>query len=294
MTFYRRPRVFISYRHQFYDEAPHAEHDAAHQAWVARFADDLAAWNVDVITDVRLRRLFAPYVEQPESAPFLAEASTLCLYTAHIFVPVITWSYVKRITLVSDILGLDFTQEGTVTREWNNASPLVQAGLLQLMLVQRQWTMGLADLHPLLNAELRFDFRERGIAYSDKIELLAQRMHMDERTARPYVDLPFSEWLSMYVRWCLETDPSCRDRPMADWSCDFGRAGRFFEYAQGLRLRGELPSASEGSGRHDLDQLFAPRSDHLDIPISGRDRVTKGKDNWWQRLFGKPPTSRDI
>jgi hypothetical protein len=55
MTFYRRPRTFISYRHQYHDEEPHAEHDAAHQDWVAKLADDLATWNVDVITDVRLR-----------------------------------------------------------------------------------------------------------------------------------------------------------------------------------------------------------------------------------------------
>jgi hypothetical protein len=43
-----------------------------------------------VITDARLRRLFEPYVAHPESTPFLAEVSTLCLYVAHIFVPVIT------------------------------------------------------------------------------------------------------------------------------------------------------------------------------------------------------------
>ena len=117
MTFYRRPRVFISYRHQYYDQEPHTDHDGAHRAWVARFAEDLAAWNVDVITDVQLRRLFAPYVAHPETAPFLAEVSTLCLYVAHIFVPVITWSYVKRINIPEGILGNDFTQEGTVTRE---------------------------------------------------------------------------------------------------------------------------------------------------------------------------------
>ena len=208
MTFYRRPRAFISYRHQYYDEAPHAEHDAAHQAWVARFADDLAAWNVDVITDVRLRRLFAPHVANPETAPFLAEVSTVCLYCAHIFVPVITWSYVKRINIPGGILGDDFTQEGTVTREWNNASPLIEAGMLQHMLVQRQWTMAIADLHPLLNAELRFDLRDRGMPYADKIEILAERMHMDVRVERPYVDMPFSEWISMYVRWCIESDPT--------------------------------------------------------------------------------------
>jgi hypothetical protein len=139
--------------------------------------------------------------------PFLAEVSTLCLDVAHIFVPVITWSYVKRIEIVDDVLGKDFTQAGTVTREWSNASPLIQAGKLQLMLVQRQWAPALTDLHPLLNAELRFDFRDRGMSYNDKIELLAERMHMDVQVTRPYMDLLFSEWISMYVGWCSANDP---------------------------------------------------------------------------------------
>lgn len=287
MTFYRRPRAFISYRHQYYDEAAHADHDAAHQAWVARFADDLAAWNVEVLSDLRLRRLFAPYMPQPDSAPFLAEVSTLCLYVAHIFVPVITWSYVKRINVLDDLLGQDFTHEGTVTREWNNASSLIEARKLQLMLVQRQWAPGLADLHPLLNAELRFDFRERGIPYGDKIELLAERMHMDLRVAKPYVDLPFCEWISMYVRWCLENDPVCRGQPIADWGCDFGRANRFFAHIDELRSRGRLPSAAEGSGRHDLDQFAAAPPDRLDLPMARLDGTSAAPGNWWQRLFGR-------
>jgi hypothetical protein len=218
--------------------------------------------------------------------PFLAEVSTLCLYVAHIFMPVITWSYVKRIEIIEDVLGKDFTQEGTVTREWGNASPLIHAGKLQLMLAQRQWTPALADLHPLLNAELRFDFRDRGTSYDDKTELLAERMHMDVQVTRPNMDLPFSEWISMYVGWCSENDPTSRDLPIADWSCDFGRARRFVEQADGLRLRRALPSAAEGTGRHDLDQLFAPLPDQLDLPLSTADDVVLGRVGWWRRLLG--------
>jgi hypothetical protein len=251
---------------------------------VARFSQDLAAWNVDVITDSRLRRLFEPYVAHPESTPFLAEVSTLCLYVAHIFVPVITWSYVKRINIPGGVLGNDFTQEGTVTREWNNATPLIQAGMLQFMLVQRQWAPALADLHPMLNAELRFDLRDRGIPYADKIEILAERMHMDVRVERPYVDLPFSEWISIYVRWCLKNDPEC-SRPIADWGCKFGRATQFLQHADGLRLRSELPSAAEGIGRHDLDQLSAPQPDRLDLPLARIDGSAIARGGWWRRLL---------
>ena len=285
MTFYRRPRAFISYRHQYYAEGLHAEHDAAHQAWVAKFSDDLAAWNVDVITDVRLRQLFAPLVDRPALAPFLAEVSTLCLFVAHIFVPIITWSYVKRINVVGDVLGEDFAQEGTVTREWNNASHLIEAGNLQLMLVQRQWAPALADLHPLLNAELRFDLRDRGIPYDEKIEILAEHMHMDARVVRPHVDLPFSEWISMYVRWCSEHDTDCRDRPIAEWHCDFDRAHRFLAHTDDMRIRGELPSAAEGTGRHDLDQLFAPPADRLDLQFPTVDNAATARGGWWRRLF---------
>ena len=287
MTSYRRPRVFISYRHQYYDQAPDAEHDDAHKAWVARFARDLAAWNVDVITDVRMQSLLSPYVAQPERTPFLAETSTICLYCAHIFVPVITWSYVKRIHITEGILGQDFTNEGTVTREWSNAASLIQAGRLQLMLVQRQWTMAIADLHPLLNAELRYDFRDRGMPYDEKIELLAEHMHMDQRVERPYFDLPFTEWISLYVRWCLDNDPSCRGRPLADWHCDFGRAGRFLAHMEGRRLRGEMPSAAEGSGRHDMDHFLKPRPDLLDLPLPRLDGSGATRKNWWKRLLGK-------
>lgn len=288
MTFYRRPRVFISYRHQYYHEQADAGQDAAHQAWVAKFASDLAAWNVDVITDIRLRELFAPFIATPEKAPFLAEVSTLCLYVAHIFVPVITWSYVKRIDVVDDVLGKDFTQEGTVTREWNNASALIRAGQLQLMLVQRQWAPALADLHPLLNAKLRYDFRDRGIPYEEKIEILTEHMHMDDQVARPYVDLPFAEWISMYVKWCLDNDPSCRDLPLAQWRCDYGRAAQFFRHVEGLRARRELPSAAEGSGRHDLDRYTSPPPpDRLDVPFPRRDNTAPARGGWWRRLLGR-------
>ena len=158
--------------------------------------------------------------------------------------------------------------------------------MLQLMLVQRQWAPALADLHPMLNAELRFDLRDRGIPYDDKIEILAEHMHMDVRVDRPYVDLPFSEWISMYVRWCLKNDPECRSRPIADWGCNFGRANQFFEHADGLRFRRELPSAAEGSGRHDIDQLSAPQPDRLDLPLARIDGSAKARGGWWRRLLG--------
>lgn len=286
MTFYRRPRVFISYRHQYYDEGPHAEHDGSHQAWVAKFAEDLRAWNVDVITDVRLRQLFAPYIAHPETAPFLAEASTICLYVAHIFTPIITWSYIKRISVIGDVLGKEFTQEGTVTREWNNATALIEAGILQLMLVQRQWAPGIADLHPLLNAKLRFDFRDRDIPYDEKMEILAEHMHMDVQVSRPHVDLPFAEWISMYVRWCFENDPSCRDMPLSDWTCDFERANRFLQYVGSLSAHSELPSAKQGSGRHDLDHLFSPQPDQLDLPLPRIGFSAPAQRGWWRRLLG--------
>jgi len=192
-----------------------------------------------------------------------------------------------ELNIPGGILGQDFTQEGTVTREWNNASALIEAGKLQLMLVERQWTMAFADLHPLLNAELRFDFRDQGIPYDDKIELLAERMHMDVRVVRPQVDLPFSEWISTYVRWCLENDPSGRGWPIADWKCDFGRASRFLAHIDGQHARGELPSAAEGSGRHDLDQLFTPSPDRLDLPLPRLDGMATTQGGWWRRLFGK-------
>lgn len=268
--FYRRPRVFLSYRHQYYAQGPHAEHDAAHQAWVASFASDLASQNVDVIYDVRLRRLFEPYVADPRNAPFLGEVSILCLFAAHIFTPIITWGYVKRLRLegAGTFLGDDFTEAGTVTEEWENACPLIDAGKLQLMLVQRQWAPGIEEFHPHLNAKLRFDFRERGIPYRDKIEILATYMHLEVEVGRPFVDLPFSEWISLYVNWCAKHDPACVGQRMDDWGCDFARSRRFLAYVEELRTKGALPSAEEGSGRHDKDHLLeTPPPDRLVLDI---------------------------
>ena len=78
MTFMRRPRVFLSYRHEERKGFFGARYSRRHRAWVNAFAQALASWNVDVVWDDRLRNLFEPHTSvDAAELPFLAEVSTL-------------------------------------------------------------------------------------------------------------------------------------------------------------------------------------------------------------------------
>lgn len=291
MTFYRRPRVFISYRHQERVGGPEDDaYNEAHQLWVRRFARDLAAWNVDVLYDVRLRDLFRPYVAtDPAFVSYLAEVSLLCAGVAHVFMPIITEGYLKRLCLPGAPEG--WSEAGTVTQEWRLGEASVDAGLMELVLVLREYRIeGLQNLHPLLTSDRAWDFRDRVAAhYVDLVELLGERLHLGWNVERPTVDLPFAEWISMYVNWCRDNESGCQSAAIESWDCDFERLGRFLAEVSTLQQNGEMPDAHQGTGRHDLDHVFsaAPDALHLvGIPHRNAGRPSRLAE-WFGRLIGR-------
>ncbi|MCC7422394.1 MAG: hypothetical protein IT428_19110 [Planctomycetaceae bacterium] len=291
MTFYRRPRVFISYRHQ--ERVGRPEDDAyneAHQIWVRRFARDLAAWNVDVLYDVRLRDLFRPWVAtDPAMVSYLAEVSLLCASVAHAFMPIITEGYLRRLCLPGAPEG--WSEPGTVTQEWRLGEASVEAGLMELVLILREFRIeGLQNLHPLLTPDRAWDFRDRVAAnHADLVELLGERLHLGWNVERPTVDLPFAEWISMYVNWCRAEEPGCQSAEIESWGCDFGRLSRFLAQVETLQQEGQMPAADQGTGRHDLDHVFGAAPDALQLV--GVSRRNSGRQSrlaqWFGRLIGR-------
>jgi len=266
VTFYRRPRVFISYRHEYARGTPDAaEANQSHRDWVRRFAGDLARWNIDVIFDGRLQNLFQPHVKaDPEVVPFLAEVSVLCIHVAHVFITITTPAYLESICVLPDEKGIK-KGRGTAFREWQIGIEHIQNGQCELLsIVRGGLPRGSEFVHFLFDRRIAWDFGQR-VSYDDQVELLCDRLHLGWQVERPIIDLPFVEWISAYVTWCQDDDPHRSTIEIDTWESDFQRPNRFLEHIEALRARGAMPSSVEGTGRHDLDRWRQPDVDVLDL-----------------------------
>ena len=273
----RRPRAFLSYRHEERQGGREARlYNQNHRAWVDKFVQALASWNVDVIYDSRLRAMFRQLTAvDPNNVPYLAEVSLLCAHVSQAFLPIITRGYLER---VSGVGTADERKQGTVTEEWDLASKCFAAKQIEWIPVIREWPIESISRPPEpISEENSWDFRfvapER-----DEVELLADQLHSAYNVERPTIDLPFDEWVPLYVKWCMlmqsitreeglalgvhvlktliESQTSPPEWPNVDrWTCEFDRPRRFLRHCFQLIKEGVFPDASEGSGRHDIDFL---------------------------------------
>lgn len=235
MTFMRRPRVFLSYRHEEKVSGLDAEHyNASHRAWVNDFAHGLASWNVDVVWDDRLRDLFRPHSPiDPGLLPFLAEVSTLCLQVAQTFMPIITRGYLERILASTGTSGY-----GTVTEEWSRGIAEYVAGRAELVVIVREWPIdGYSTVPAPIESKNSWDFRFVS-ATSDEVEFMGDSLHGLWNIERPPVDLPFKDLISKYLKFCVQLF----DLPwpgIERWDCDFRRPRLFLDHFSALLKRAD-------------------------------------------------------
>ncbi len=273
MTAFRRPKAFISYRHQERrgDETAEA-YNRQHRDWVLRFAEALASWNVDVIHDGRLRKIFRPLTGgDPSEVPFVGEVSILCMQVSQAFLPIITRGYLER------ICGLETGSQrahGTVTEEWDMAVALHAEHRIELAPIIREWPVSELTTPPSpIRGENSWDFRFVE-AEHDEVELLGDRLQLGYDVERPPVDLLFVDWIKLYVKWVMllrQVDPKEQaffephllkailqgpEVPpqwphVDDWGCDFSRPKRFLAHCVQLRDLGVL---AETGPQRDLDE----------------------------------------
>ena len=240
----RRPRVFLSYRHE---ERRDSER---HQAWVHKFAQSLASWNVDVIWDERLRVLFKPYSSASSNAlPFLAEVSTLCLQVAQIFMPVVTRGYMERVGV-----GENQAVHGTVTEEWQRALSERTAGHAEIVAIVREWPIpGLKSPPESIGPENAWDFRFVA-PIRDEVELLCDALHGLWAVERPHFDEPFADWISEYLKFCIDAF-NLPWPGIERWGCDFNRPAIYLNYR--TQLAAFNPVDSEAKRQRDLAEAYS-------------------------------------
>jgi hypothetical protein len=250
--FLRRPRVFLSYRHQERSGSPDADaYSALHRAWVEDFAHALGSWNVDVIWDARLWGLFRPHSSiDPSELPFLKEVSLLCVHVSQAFMPIVTKGYLERIAA-----GADEPGHGTVTEEWRLARDVSSQSQVEVVAILREWPVeGWTQLPEPLTAERCWDYRFVAPA-RDEVELLGDHLHLNWRVERPSFDIPFVEWISRYLKFCA--GPFGLPWPGVErWGSNLDRPRIFLDHCASLAEAGLFPSAEEGSGRHDVDDFW--------------------------------------
>ncbi len=223
MTFVRRPRVFLSYRHA----EPHGwfgakRYNANHRAWVNRFAESLASWDIDVVWDDRLRKMFKSASDtDPNELPFLAEISTLCLQVTQTFMPVLTRGYVERINGAGGASGY-----GTVTEEWLNGVGACAAQQAEIVTIVREWPIpGIQQQPPPIANTNAWDYRFVD-ATPDETELLADILNGVWQVERPAIDMPFGDLIRRYTKYCVEA-LGLPWPGIENWGCDFERPRLF-------------------------------------------------------------------
>ena len=238
MTFYRRPRVFLSYRHQ---ERPPGlmgdDYNRQHRDWVERFANALATWNIDVIWDGRLRDFFRPHTSvDPEKLEFLAEISTLCFQAAQVFAPIVTAGYLERICGGA---------KGIVTEEWERAVGELRSRRLDIVPIIREWpseAMPPTDMSSEKAWDYRFVDPDR-----DEVELLADSLHLDWDVERPPIDESFRDLISGYLKFCV--DAYLLPWPGVErWGCDLDRVRAYVDF---MRQMSEIKGSSSAGRSRD-------------------------------------------
>jgi hypothetical protein len=248
MTFMRRPRVFISYRHEerrgWFGARRYNEQ---HRAWVSDFAHALASWNVDVIWDERLQQLFKPHSKSdPAMLPFLAEVTTLCLQVTQTFMPFVTSGYLERVCASPKGAGY-----GTVTEEWQHGVAECLSGGAQIVSIVREWPIpGHAQVPAPIANENAWDFRFVA-ATRDEAELLSDSLHGVWEVERPRFDMPFSDWISKYLAFCVEAF-GLPWPGIEQWDCNFGRPRIFLDHQAALAAA--TPAAPNAGSQRDLKE----------------------------------------
>ncbi len=223
--FMRRPRLFISYRHQEQHDRYAAEHySERHRTWVNDFAQGLVSWNVDVIWDGRLQQMLKPYtIVDPSEVAFLAELSTLCLQVTQTFMPIITRGYLERATATRGSM-----EYGTVTEEWSHGIAERAANRTEIVTIVREWPIpGYPEVPAPIADSDGWDFRFVA-ANRDEVEFLGDRLHGVWEIERPRFDLPFQDWIAAYLRFCI----LALNMPwpgIEHWDCNFARPRVFLE-----------------------------------------------------------------
>lgn len=253
MTFMRRPRVFLSYRHEERSGFFARRYNTRHRAWIHDFAHALAAWNVDVIWDDRLRDLFRPHTTtDPATLPFLAEVSTLCLQSAQAFMPIVTRGYLERIA--------DDSGHGTVTEEWKHGVAECAAGRAELVTIVREWPIEGVDAPSApIASHNSWDFRFVA-PNKDEVELLGDALHGVWHVERPAFDQSFAALISAYLKFCV----SAFKLPwpgVERWGCVFERPRIFLEHQ--ARIAALNPPAPAAGSQRDMDEFLRAFGDRI-------------------------------
>lgn len=237
MTFMRRPRAFISYRHQEGQDRIRADdYNAQHRTWVNNFAQALASWNIDVVWDERLQQLFKPHsAVDPSMIPFLAEVTTLCLQVTQTFMPILTRGYLERALATPG--GAAY---GTVTEEWRQGAVECVAGRAEIVTIVREWPIPDSPRLPAPIAnDNAWDFRFVA-AGRDEVEFLGDTLHGLWDVERPQFDMPFRDWISKYLHFCVNVFGL--PWPGVElWDCNFDRPRIFITHQTGVLARNPPP-----------------------------------------------------
>jgi hypothetical protein len=247
MTFMRRPRVFLSYRHEERRGLLSAHYNARHRDWVQHFAHALGEWGVDVVWDERLRELFRPLLKSdPARLSFLAEVSTLCLQVAQVFMPVVTCGYLERIA----------AHDGTVSEEWRNGMEACGERRAELVAIVREWPIpGVAVPPALIASDNGWDFRFVAPT-GDEVELLGDALQGVWSVDRPAFDQSFSTLIRSYVDFCVSAC-ALSTTPIERWGCDFERPRAF------VRFMNARPEALDPGRQRDIDEFLAAFGDRI-------------------------------
>ncbi|MGA7326232.1 MAG: hypothetical protein WBX25_17545 [Rhodomicrobium sp.] len=245
MTFMRRPRVFISYRHEEQRGLFGAQrYNEQHRTWVNDFARALASWNVDVVWDERLQGLFKPHCSDPAMLPFLAEVTTLCLQVTQTFMPIVTRGYVERAIAEPRSAGY-----GTVTEEWRHGVSECTMGRAGLIAIIREWPMpDYSEVPEPISQENAWDFRFVAATRSE-VEFLCDSLHGLWEVERPLFDLPFSDWISKYLQFCVDAFGLAWPG-IERWGCNFERPRIFLEHQASLKAAN--PVLADAGRQRDL------------------------------------------
>jgi hypothetical protein len=225
-----RPRAFISYRHSEYEDVANADAlNLAHRNWVAKFAHDLRSAGVDTIYDGDLRELFAFHSDaDPDTAPFMAEISSISFLVSHAFIVILTPSYLDRIGY-GDYRNQSHVRLSYAQEEWNFGMRFCNAGILHYVPIVRAGDPERMMPLPLgVGPDTTFDMRDPA-HYPHQTGFIAERILHAWDGDYPLLKVDVGNWLQLYIQWCRDNYPGCRDEKVEDWKMDLLRPRLFID-----------------------------------------------------------------
>lgn len=226
----RRPRVFLSYRHQ--ESADDPEVNRAHRAWVHQLAADLEAAGVDVLWDEHVRACLAPYCAiDPNEAPVCQEISRSLTRICDAFAPIVTPAYLERIG-VSDGMRTTSFAYGAVLDEWQGAAWLARHGALTVLPIIRSGQaqeLNLAPIAPFFQGPF-LDFRGAARSvYEARLGQLVERLRQLDPAGNPYPAIALQDWCDAYVAWARVAFPDRAAAPVDIWASDTSASQEFLD-----------------------------------------------------------------